>query len=81
MYGLLDSATLDQKNSKKFEDIKLEYHKIASERGAIIQKIIRIERKENAHFLFEDADFSLQTIKNLIHEGENDANAILKKSV
>jgi NTE family protein len=78
MYDILTSTNLDQKNSIKFKEIELEYHKLASERGAIIQQITRIERKEDTHFLFEDADFSLGTIKKLIHDGENDANAALK---
>jgi NTE family protein len=35
------------------------YHKLADNRGAVIKKIIRIERTEEVHFLFEDADFRL----------------------
>ena len=31
---------------------------------------MRIERPEKAHFLFEDADFSVATIKKLIKQGE-----------
>ncbi|HJS81298.1 MAG TPA: DUF3734 domain-containing protein, partial [Nitrososphaera sp.] len=44
------------------------------------QEITRIERKEDLHFIFEDADFSLATIKKLISQGEEDAeNALAKK--
>lgn len=80
MYEILDSSELDEQNRKKFDDIKLEYHKIAKERGAIIRKILRVERNESMPYLFEDADFSLKTIKGLIQEGELDADDVLKKS-
>jgi len=49
------------------------------ERGAIIEDIIRIERKEESHFIFEDADFSLVTIKQLIKPGQEDAEKILRE--
>jgi NTE family protein len=49
-------------------------------RGAIIRNIVRIERSEDTHFLFEDADFSLNTIKHLIEQGEQDAENALKES-
>lgn len=49
------------------------------QRGAIIKEIIRIERPEKTHFLFEDADFSLTTIKKLIRQGERDAEKALAK--
>ncbi len=32
------------------------------------------------HFLFEDADFSLATVKELIDKGERDAKEALAKS-
>jgi NTE family protein len=56
---------------------KEEYHKLARERGAIIDDIIRIERTEHVHFLFEDADFSLATIRKLIKQGEEDTGKAL----
>jgi NTE family protein len=50
---------------------------VAGDRGTIIQEITKIERSEDIHFIFEDADFSAATIKNLIKQGEKDAdNAI-----
>jgi NTE family protein len=42
-----------------------EYHKLADKSGAIIKKRTRIERTEDVHFLFEDADFSISTIKKV----------------
>lgn len=77
MHGLLDSATLDEEGRSRLGRIKEEYHKLASERGGIIDQIVRIQRNEHHHFLFEDADFSLATIRDLIDRGERDAKAAL----
>jgi hypothetical protein len=48
--------------------------------GAVIRKIIRIERQEKTPFLFEDADFSVSTIKNLIRQGEEDMEKALMEN-
>ena len=40
-------------------------------------EIMKIERIEDIHFIFEDADFSTATIKNLIKQGEEDAENVL----
>ena len=52
------------------------------ERGAIIDELVYIQRKEgHGHrFLFEDADFSVATVKQLIKEGEQDAEETLKQT-
>src|SRR5574337_643611 len=70
---LLDVSSLDENSKTKFSSMQQEYHEIAQERGAIIDQIVRIERKEDSHFLFEDADFSIDTIRNLMENGEKDA--------
>lgn len=80
MHDILDSSSLDDKAKKRLDTIEQEYHRLASERGGIIDKIIRIQRNEHHHFLFEDADFSLGTIKELIDKGENDAKEALAKN-
>jgi NTE family protein len=77
MHDILETAPLDQKTRKRFAAIESEYQKVACERGAIIKEIVRIERNEGTHYLFEDADFSLDTIKNLIRAGEKDATIAL----
>lgn len=77
-----DSGRLDDKSKDRFLKIEPKYHKFAVERGAVVQEIIRIERQEETHFLFEDADFSTDTIKQLIKNGEKDAeNAIAKRKI
>lgn len=78
MHGMLQSANLDPKTQEKLKVIEPEYEKLVSKRGAIIKELIRIERREKTHFLFEDADFSEMTIKKLIKQGEEDTELILQ---
>lgn len=77
MHSILESTTLDEKNKKKFDEIEPEYYKLACERGTIIKEIVKVERKEESHYLFEDADFSIDTVKKLIRTGEQDAMKVL----
>ena len=79
MHDILESSELNQENKNKLKELQPEYEKLASKRGAIIRDIIRIERQEGSHFLLEDADFSISTIKHLIKEGESDAEKALAK--
>jgi NTE family protein len=67
-------------NKEKFTKIEEEYDKLAHQRGAIIQEIVRIERTEVSRSLFEDADFSDETIKKSIMQGERDAEKALVKN-
>ena len=77
MHDILSNAPLDEELHERFTKIEPEYHKLAGARGAIIDEITKIERSEKEHFLFEDADFSLATIKSLIKQGEHDAEKAL----
>ncbi|TLX82479.1 MAG: hypothetical protein E6L00_03590 [Thaumarchaeota archaeon] len=79
MHDFIESFQLDEKERKEFEKIESEYHKLACQRGAVIREIIRVKRQEDgdSHFLFENADFSLATIKQLISDGEKDAEKVL----
>ena len=77
MYEILNDAELKGEMSERFRKIEPAYHKLAEARGAIIQEITRIERKEETHYIFEDADFSIATIKNLIRQGEEDTEKAL----
>jgi NTE family protein len=67
----------DAKLKDRFDKMELEYNKLARQRGAIIKEIVHIERPEKTHFLFEDADFSVATIKKLIRQGEEDTEKAL----
>lgn len=80
MHSMLQTANLDEQGKKRFDDLEPEYHKLAEERGAVIREITRINRREDYQFLFEDADFSLATIRALIKSGEDDAEKALEKA-
>jgi NTE family protein len=77
MHDIISNAQLDKELHERFRKIEPEYHKIADARGAIIDEITRIERSEDTPFIFEDADFSIATIKKLIKQGEDDAETAL----
>jgi NTE family protein len=79
MHDIISNANLDEELHKRFTKIEPEYHKLAGARGAIIDEITRIERSEDVPFLFEDADFSLATIKKLIKQGEDDTHRALEE--
>lgn len=79
MHDFIESSNLDEKAKKEFEEIESEYDKLACQRGTIIREIIRIKRQEvgDSQFLFENVDFSLATIKQLISDGEKNAEKVL----
>src|SRR5918996_1077817 len=73
------TTSSDENTKSRFRNsTESEYRKLVQQRGAIIKNIVRIERSEDTHFLFEDADFSLGTVKHLIKQGEQDAQDALK---
>jgi NTE family protein len=78
MHDIIATSSDENAKSKFRESIEREYHKLVQHRGAIIRNIVRIERSEDTHFLFEDADFSIGTIKHLIEQGEQDAEDALR---
>ena len=69
----------NKSNNEKLATIEEEYNKLAHQRGAVIQDIVRIERTEDSRFLFEDADFSYEMIKKLIAQGYNGTEKALAK--
>ena len=77
MHAILSSAELKGELKERFLKLEQEYHKVATVRGAIIEQVVKIERKEDVHFIFEDADFSAPTIKKLIKQGEEDTEQVL----
>ena len=77
MHQIIETSSLDEKSRKNFEELQPEYKKLARAHGGIIKQIARVDRREKTHFLFEDVDFSLQTVKNLIRAGERDATKVL----
>ena len=68
---------------KKVTEIEKDYNNIINKRGFIINELISIKRNEDEkseHFLLENWDFSLATIKELISQGEEDAERTLQES-
>lgn len=80
MHDLLNNVQIEKNMRDLYFQIEREYHKLAEDRGAVIEEITKIERKEDIHFIFEDADFSAATIKNLIKQGEEDADNALSEN-
>lgn len=77
MHDILNNVELDEEMERRFLKIEKEYHRLACHRGAIIDDIVRIERSEDIHYLFEDADFSLATVEKLIKQGVADTEKTL----
>ena len=79
IHDLLNNVQMDERMKRTFIQIEKEYHKLATDRGAVIEEITKVERKEDVRYIFEDADFSLATIQKLIKQGEEDAEKILQE--
>jgi NTE family protein len=76
MYSELDFSKMD---SKKAEQIKKEYQQLSCKYGAKILNVIKIGRgTTESPYPLQNADFSVNTIKALIDEGESKAMKILK---
>ncbi len=74
MIKYLDSGNVDDNMKHRIIELEKTYHKLIVEKGGIIRDLVRVERKEDAPYLFEDSDFSIATVKKLIRNGEDDAN-------
>jgi len=74
--------TQNKKLKDRLKQMENKYNSIIDKRGKIIKELIKIKRNEDEkshHSLFEDWDFSIQTIKELIKQGEEDAESALQK--
>jgi NTE family protein len=79
LYQLLDNNIDRIKvSSQQLKKIRSKYKKYKQERGAEIKDIIYITRDEPFPHMYENADFSPETIKSSIKEGEAKTNEILK---
>jgi NTE family protein len=79
MYKFIeDSIDKDKVDKRQLEKIRLKYKKYKKERGAEIKKIWYITRDEAFPFIYENADFSVETIKSSIKDGELKTNQILE---
>jgi NTE family protein len=67
-----------KEDKEKFDKIRAKYKKISEEHGAEIKHVHYISRDEPFPDLYENADFSIDTIKASIKEGESKTKQILK---
>jgi NTE family protein len=67
-----------KEDKEKLENIRAKYKKISEEHGAEIKAVYYISREEPFPNLYENADFSTDTIKASIREGELKTEQILK---
>ncbi|MGI9011294.1 MAG: patatin-like phospholipase family protein [Nitrososphaeraceae archaeon] len=81
LYQIIDKNVDKEKLDKeKLRQINLKYKKFKLEHGAEIKKILYITREEDhRHHMYENADFSLATIKDSIKQGEIKTNEALAK--
>lgn len=73
----VDQSKLDKETVAK---IKRKYKRFKQERGAEIKRIYHISREEKYPHVYENADFTMETIRTSIKEGELAAkDALLQK--
>jgi NTE family protein len=72
LYQMLEKQFKSEKkeDKEKFEKIRARYKKISEEHGAEIKAVHYITRTEPFPYLYENADFSVDAIKNSIKDGE-----------
>jgi len=80
LYQLLEN-NIEKINVRpqQLKKIRRKYKKYKQERGAEIKDIIYITRNEPYPHMYENADFSPETIKSSIKEGEAKTNELLKR--
>jgi len=81
LYHMIESelnAEKREENKEKLEKIRAKYKKISEQHGAEIKGVYYIARSEPFPSLRENADFSVDTVKASIKEGELKTNRILK---
>jgi NTE family protein len=80
LYNMLEGHFSSEKKEdvEKFEKIRARYKKVSEEHGAEIKRVHYITRSEPFPSLYENADFSVDTIKASIKDGESKTIQILK---
>jgi NTE family protein len=82
LYQIIESYTdINKIDKQKMQRIRNKYKKIKKERGAEIKSINYITRDEPFPHIYENADFSLKTIKDSINEGEIKTKNLLRSVV
>jgi NTE family protein len=81
LYTMLEDHFNSEKkeDNEKFERIRARYKKVSEQHGAEIKGVYYITRSEPFPSLYENADFSLQTVKDSIRDGELKTNKKLNE--
>jgi NTE family protein len=80
LYQIVEQHANHQEVGKeRLKKIRYKYKKYKQERGAEIKQIFHISRDEPFPHIYENADFSPETIKNSIEEGEEKTDQALRK--
>jgi NTE family protein len=66
----LDLDSNEKEDKEKFEQISARYKKVSEEHGAEIKGVYYITRSELFPSLYENANFSVDTVKASTREGE-----------
>jgi NTE family protein len=78
LYQMIDnSVDMTKVNKDQLEKIRRKYKKYKQDTGAEIKDVHYISRDEPVHSIYENADFSPESIKDSIREGESKTNQIL----
>jgi NTE family protein len=81
LYNMLENNfnSQNKEDIKKFERIRKRYKRISENHGAEIKETYYITREEKDSNLYENADFSVNVIKNSIKDGELRTNQVINK--
>ena len=80
LYNMLENNfnSQNKEDIKKFERIHKRYKRISENHSAAIKETYYIKREEKEPNLYEDADFSINVIKNSIKDGELQTNKVIQ---
>lgn len=76
LYTMLENNFNSEKkeDKDKFEQLRLRYKKVAEEHGAEIKRVYYLTRDEPFPSIYENAEFSVDTVKASIRDGEVKTN-------
>jgi NTE family protein len=80
---MVSEISANIRSKSKFNKFEEEYNNLVHDKqGLIMDKIVHIQRHESPgrHFVYEDADFSIDTIKELIIQGQEDAEDAMNQA-
>lgn len=81
LYNMLENNfnSQNKEDIRNFERIRKRYKRISENHGAEIKKTYYITREEKDSNLYENAEFSVEVIKNSIKDGELQTNKVINQ--